>query len=119
MDELDVLQIMISALELCIFQRRLGVVRVVPHGDDTLVSGAVGHAGHPFLAASDHHVFRVFVSLRHPHFDGRVRLDPLPKRQNKSVESNVRVDLSLSFHVVREFDLAAGWRCPPVPHLLR
>ena len=42
-----------------------------------------------------------------------------PKRTNKSVESNGRVVLSWSFHVVREFDLAATWRCPPVPHLLR
>ena len=41
------------------------------------------------------------------------------KRTNKSVESNGRVVLSWSFHVVREFDLAAGWRFPPVPHLLR
>jgi hypothetical protein len=24
-----------------------------------------------------------------------------------------------SFHVIREWDCEAGWRCPPVPHLLR
>ena len=61
---------------------------------------------------------------RMPCFDFRAifrgSLNRQPRRMpNKSVESNGRVDLRRCFHVVRDFDLAAKWRCPPVPHLLR
>lgn len=37
------------------------------------------------------------------------------KMANKLVDSNWRSGVCRSFHVIREFDFAAGWRCLPVP----
>ena len=40
-------------------------------------------------------------------------------KPNKSVEVNERGGVCQSFHTVSFLSGAAGWRCPPVPHLLR
>ena len=57
-------------------------------------------------------------SVKRPLLD-QLSTYPPQKKANKSVEDNGRGGVSRSFHVVREFDRAAAWRCPPVSHLLR
>ena len=86
--------------------------------------GCHSHCHNHATPSANHFVFVAFHDWRFLGefaFAVRAFRDRLPrmKMQNKSVEVNGRGGVCRSFHVIREFDLVAGWRCPPAPHLLR
>ena len=76
-----------------------------------------------FPLFTDFELFRVRVDFPPLVLDAAAVRDVIVQRQkdlpNKAVESNGRGVLIRIFHKVREFDLVAVWRFPPVPHLLR